>query len=313
MEKKNAERLAQATEARERRAERLATTPEPQPAPPCEPTQLPTLEDDLLSQALSLGPEQFSVPLLCLAARTARSPRRFAMKMAQTRLRSLGWQPEQLPTGLSAGLGTLTLLSSARLLEGLTVSVPSTDEARLCRLLQAFGAAVVSHTDQAADCKCSPMEWPWPASAPHGEGASSPPPPTISAAALEAFIFSPFVSTSQSFKTGHDLDDEQILEVLEGYPYECALRPPIFACRNRQSICKQLLSQFCDASLRAAQPSTTFVGGLQANRMERCTGKISPCVRIAMSALGMSSTSGTRQARNAPACSVDSLLDLGTS
>ena len=255
MEKKNAEKLAQTREARKRRAERLAVTSEPQPALRCESAQLPTLEDDLLSQALSLGPEQFSTPLLCLAARTARSPRRFALKMAQTRLRSLGWQPEPLPTGLSAGLGTLTLLSSARLLEGLTVSVPSTDEARLCRLLQAFGAAVVSDTDKAADCKCSPMEWPWPASsALDGEGASSPPPPTISAAALEVFIFSPFVSTSQSFKTGHDLDDEQILEVLEGYPYQCVLRPPIFACKNRQSICTQLLSQFFVASLRAAQP-----------------------------------------------------------
>ncbi len=230
MEKKNAEKLAQAREAREGRAEQLAATPEPQPAPRCEPAQLPTLEDDLLSQALSLGPEQFSVPLLCLAARTARSPRRFALKMAHTRLGSLGWQLEQLPTGLSAGFGTLALLSCTRLLEGLAVSVRVKDEARLCRLLQAFGAAVVSHTDKTADCKCSPMEWPWPvSSAPLEEGASSQPPPTVSAAALEVFIFSPFVSTSQSFKTGHDLDDEQILEILEGYSYECALRQPSFA------------------------------------------------------------------------------------
>ena len=293
MEKKNAEKLAQAREAREGRAERLAAAPEPQPAPRREPAQLPTLEDDLLSQALSLGPEQFSVPLLCLAARTARSPRRFALKMAQTRLRSLGWQPEQLPTGLSAGMGTLALLSSARLLEGLTVAVPGTDEARLCRLLRAFGAAV-SLTDKAADCKCSPMEWPWPASsAPRGEteteteGASSLPPPTVSAAALEVFIFSPFVSTSQRFKTGHDLDEEQIEEVLEGYSYECALRLPTFACRNRQSICTRLLSHICNVSLGAEQPSTTFAGGVQAGSLERCTGKISPCARIATCAQGM--------------------------
>eukprot|EP01043_Picozoa_sp_COSAG02_P009919 COSAG02_NODE_342_length_24167_cov_5.061118_2_plen_181_part_00 len=43
--------------------------------------------------------------------------------------------------------------------------------------------------------------------------------------------------------------------------------------------------------------------------MERCTGKISPCVRIATSAQGMSSTSGKRHAGNDLACSADSLCD----
>ena len=90
-------------------------------------------------------------------------------------------------------------------------------EARLCRLLRAFGASV-THT-QTADFRCSPVGS---ESAVH-DGTTSI--PVIPVAALEVFVFSPFVSTCQRFKSGKDLSEEQIAEVLAGYEgYEYAFR-----------------------------------------------------------------------------------------
>lgn len=240
---------AEAREARECRADRLAADPEPapQPAPDAgvragvddataapstaqdeppegpataEPEPMPTLEDDLLSQALAMGPEQFPASSLCLAARTARSPRRFALREAQKQLAALGWQPEMLPKGVDR-LGPLGRLSSTRVLEGLTVSAPAT-EPRLCRLLRAFGASV-THTDDTADFCCSPTASETTSRPAQGHDASSPP-PIIPAAALEMFIFSPFVSSSESFNTGKELSEDQVVEVLQGYAgYECVV------------------------------------------------------------------------------------------
>lgn len=214
----------EAKDAREGRASRLASAPNGTPhAVPGETSTEPTLQDNLLSQALAMGSEHFSVSALCLAARTARSPRSFALKEVRKQLAALGWQPEQLPTGLG-GLGTLARLSATRLLEGLTVSAPAS-EARLCRLLRAFGASV-THADTGMDFCCSPMvsATDLPATAP-GHADAPPPAPTIPAAALEVFIFSPFVSTSKTIKAGSELSDEQIAEVLEGYDgYECVFR-----------------------------------------------------------------------------------------
>ncbi len=185
---------------------------------------LPTLEDDLLSQALAMGAEQFAATSLCLAARVARSPRGFALKQAKQRLVELGWQAEQLPTGLG-GLGTLAQLRAACVLEGLTVSAPPGD-ARFCRLLRAFGASA-THSGTADFC-CTTEHSTLSRAAAHGDVASSVSPPLIRAAALEVFVFSPFVSKSQSFKSGQELTEEQIAEVLEGYDgYECGFRSTI--------------------------------------------------------------------------------------
>jgi hypothetical protein len=239
---------AEAAEAREGRAERLAASPEQPPAPDdrgadaattsdeaaeadagepkpaAEPEQLPTLEDDLLSQALAMGSEHFPVPSLCLAARTARSPRGFALKEAGKRFAALGWQPEQLPSGLG-GLGPLARLSAACVLEGLTVSVPKRGEARaearLCRLLRAFGAAVVRDVAAGAEFTVFPLGCSPAATATAQHDAT----PVIPAVALEAFIFSPFVSSSRRFENGKELSEDQIAEVLAGYEgYACVLR-----------------------------------------------------------------------------------------
>ena len=38
------------------------------------------------------------------------------------------------------------------------------------------------------------------------------------------FVFSPFVSSSESFNTGKELSEDQVVEVLQGYAgYECVV------------------------------------------------------------------------------------------
>ena len=72
-------------------------------------------------------------------------------------------------------------------------------EARLRRLLAAFGATAVASDAPDVDFSCC--------------AASDMPPdalrkPLVSAAVLEHFVFSPFVTTEQAFRRGADLTEQ---------------------------------------------------------------------------------------------------------
>eukprot|EP01052_Picozoa_sp_SAG31_P036339 SAG31_NODE_4519_length_3163_cov_3.686096_2_plen_254_part_01 len=86
--------------------------------------QLPTLQDDILSQALAMGGLQFGVAELWRAAHTAHGTRKLALKAAWDSLAALGWQSDLLPTGLDS-LCRLARLASARVLEGLVIAAPT--------------------------------------------------------------------------------------------------------------------------------------------------------------------------------------------
>ena len=239
--------------------------PEPEPEPgPARGAALPTLEDDIVAQALAMGASQFGVPELWRAAHTGRGARRLALRAARGAIAALGWLHDALPTGLH-GLGCLARLASARLLEGLVVAVAAPlltgqcdeseatitlgnwyhkrgenydlcsaeyeklsaeeqtkyakvatredlgedlgeyaaagdgQEARLRRLLAAFGATAVASDAPNVDFTCCAAD---------DMPSDALQKPLVPAAVLEHFVFSPYVTTQQAFRRGADLTEQ---------------------------------------------------------------------------------------------------------
>ena len=185
--------------------------------------ELPTEQDDLLCQALAMGPQHFSAAALVAVGLACREGRRLALAEAAARLVAIGWPYEEsLPAGLPGGggeLGCLPTVFAACVLDGVVVAaLPETDgwqAARFCRLLRTFGATVLETTSWATAPDGGDLVLPPGAlDARRDRGGSCVNP---LAAGFEAFIFSPFATTCRTFTCGKELRVEQAEELRAGF------------------------------------------------------------------------------------------------